>query len=151
VPAMHDYVYEVFDIAQEKVIARIPVEGEPHNTVISPDGRYAYLLPQNARTPEEAKALGLPESVNRNIVVVDTGTQEVVKKIPIGAPPHPGTISKDGKRFYQTYGGHAGFGIFDLEAGKMIGKGDVVLEPGDEKVRAQEGNQYQVVTHGIIL
>ena len=39
-PIVRDGVFEVFDTVAEKIVARIPTDGWPHNAVVSPDGKY---------------------------------------------------------------------------------------------------------------
>ncbi len=105
VPSRGNGVYEVFDTVQEKIIARIPVNGFPHNVVVSPDDRYMYL-----------SAHGL----NKKIYVVDTSTHSVVATIPTENAPRPIAISPDGQRLYVNTDNLLGFLVLDLPGRKIL-------------------------------
>ena len=84
VPALGDGVYEVFDTVKEKIVARIPTDGLPHNVVASPDDKYMYLSPRDKGqlSAEQMEQQGLPTSENEKIYVVATATHTVMTTIP---------------------------------------------------------------------
>ena len=49
-PIFGEGIYQVFDAEKEAIIAEIPTDGFPHNVVISPDDKYAYLSPMDRGT-----------------------------------------------------------------------------------------------------
>ena len=118
VPARGNGVYEVFDTVQEKIIARIPVDGFPHNVVVSPDDRYMYL-----------SAHGL----NKKIYVVDTSTHSVVATIPTENAPRPIAISPDGQRLYVNTDNLLGFLVLDLPGRKILHRVTYDLLTAEEK------------------
>ena len=117
-------VYEVFDTRAEKIVARIPTDGLPHNAVVSPDDRFMYLSPMDRgqSTAEQMARRGLPTTENNKIYIADTRTHEVVATIPTGDAPRPIAISPDGKRLYVNTDGLDGFLVLDLERRKVAAR-----------------------------
>ena len=144
-PILGHGVYEVFDTQTEEIVARIATNGFPHNVVISPDDRYAYLSPMD-RGNASAEALserGLPTTLNDKIYVVDVSTHKVVDTLATGDAPRPIAISPDGKRLYANVDGLQGFLVLDLEK----------REPG-ARVHYQLSAEEQATpsrSHGIIV
>ncbi len=116
-PAHGAGVYEVFDTRAEKVVARIPTDGLPHNAVVSPDDRFMYLSPMDRgrATPEQMASRGLPTTENNKIYIADTGTHEVDATIPTGDAPRPIAVNPNGKWLYVNTDGLDGFLVLDLE------------------------------------
>ena len=123
-PVAGDGVYEVFDTRAEKIVARIPTDGLPHNVVVSPDDKYMYLAPDDLGTDtvEEMERRGMPTSENDKIYVVDTSTHQVVATIPTGDAPRPIAVSPDGKRLYANRDTLHGFLVLDLEHRNQIAR-----------------------------
>jgi hypothetical protein len=85
----------------------------PHNTVISSDGRYAFLEGQE-KGPE-------PASVVHTIGMVDTSTDQVVRKIgPFRDAIRPFTVNADGSLVYAPINNFVGFQVGDAKSGKVI-------------------------------
>ena len=124
VPASDDGVYEVFDTGKEKIIARIPTNGFPHNVVVSPDDKYMYLSPvgQLRRLVEQMAERGLPTTENEKIYIVATSTHSVVATIPTGNSPRPIAVSPDGKRLYVNTDDLLGFLVLDLAGRKLLSR-----------------------------
>jgi YVTN family beta-propeller protein len=78
--------YQVFDTQKEEIIEYIHTLGIGHNTVMDPEGRFAYLLPI-AGGPGHWKrpSLGLPRTQPKEVTVVDARTHKVVGTIPVGS------------------------------------------------------------------
>ena len=128
IPANRDGVYEVFDTEKGTIITRIPVDGGPHNVVVSPDDRYMYLSPLNRPKnpdPEKEKMLGALES--RNIYIVDTASHTIVDKIPLENAPRPTAISPDGKRLYANTDALLGFVVIDIDSRRVISQAEYEL------------------------
>lgn len=121
-PILKDGVYQVFDTVEEKVVAEFPTDGLPHNAVISPDDRFAYLSPMDrGKTPALAmKAAGYPSSENEKVYVADTSTHKVIATIDIGGTPRPIAISPDGNFLYVNRDGLQGFVVLDLQERKLV-------------------------------
>lgn len=136
--------YQVFDTQKEQIIEYIHTLGIGHNTVMSPDGRFAYLLPIAGGPGHFARpSLGLPRTQPKEVTVVDARTHKVVGTIPTGSGPRPGTISPDGKRLYMNVDDLLGFLVIDTAARKVIGKATYTLTPDEEAVRSR--------SHGIAV
>lgn len=136
--------YQVFDTQKEQIIEYIHTLGIGHNTVMSPDGRFAYLLPIAGGPGHFARpSLGLPRTQPKEVTVVDARTHRVVGTIPTGSGPRPGTISPDGKRLYMNVDDLLGFLVIDTAARKVIGKATYTLTPDEEAVRSR--------SHGIAV
>ena len=149
VPAMGDGRYEVFDTKKEKIIARIPTDGTPHNTVVSPDDKYMYLVPHDrgTRSVEQARKAGRPASLNKKIYIVDTATHKVVDTIPTGNAPRPTTISPDGKRLYVNTDNLMGFLVVDIAKRKVVHTVRYNLTP-DEKATPSRSHGIGVTPDG---
>jgi len=143
-PILGHGVYEVFDTRQEHIVERIATNGLPHNVVISPDDRYAYLAPMDrGRAPVEAVAeRGLPTTLNERIHVVDLRTHRVIDTIETGDAPRPIAISPDGKRLYANIDGLQGFLVIDLEQREVISR---VAYELTEQERQQPSRSHGIV------
>jgi len=130
-PILKDGVYQVFDTVDEKIIAEFPTDGLPHNAVISPDDRFAYLSPMDrGKTPALIiGAAGYPSSENDKIYIADVSTHEVVATIDTGGTPRPIAISPDGNFLYVNRDGLQGFVILDLKERKLIASIEYELTP----------------------
>jgi DNA-binding beta-propeller fold protein YncE len=136
--------WQVFDTQKEEIVEYIHTLGIGHNTVMAPDGRFAYLLPI-AGGPGHWKrpSLGLPRTQPKEVTVVDARTHKVVATIPTGSGPRPGTISPDGKRLYMNVDDLMGFLVIDTDARKVIAKAEYTLTPDERAVRSR--------SHGIAV
>nr|WP_283816411.1 cytochrome D1 domain-containing protein [Bradyrhizobium liaoningense] len=126
--------YDVFDSQLEKVVAQIPVNGNPHNaTRGSRDQRYVYLVPRSM-DPAEARRSGYGEvhrcdgSLNTNftendsIYALNIQTNNVDAVIPVGAPPRPTVSNADGTRLYANIDGLIGFVVVDTAKRQVIAR-----------------------------
>lgn len=74
----------LIDTASDAVVARIPVGMHPAHVVLTPDGRFAYVV-----------------NAGENAVsVVDASARRVVATIPVGKFPHGIRFSPDGRQAY---------------------------------------------------
>jgi YVTN family beta-propeller protein len=139
VPALGDGVYEVFDTKTEKIIARIPTDGFPHNVVVSPDDRYMYLSPydRGRLTVEQAKEQGLPTALNKKVYVVDTRTHKVSATIHTGNTPRPIALSPDGNRLYVNTDDFLGFLVLDVKKHKLLHTVPYDLTEEEKMVRSR--------------
>ena len=133
-PAGGDCRYEVFDTVKEKIVAKIPVTGFPHNVVVSPDDRFMYLsaYDRGSRSAEEVRKIGECTTLNKKIYVVDTRTHKIAATIATEEAPRPIAVSPDGKRLYANTDNLLGFAILDLEERKLIHR--VKYELTDEEL-----------------
>ncbi len=136
--------YQVFDTQKEEIIEYIHTLGIGHNTVMDPNGRFAYLLPI-AGGPGHWKrpSLGLPRTQPKEVTVVDAKTHKVAGTIPVGSGPRPGTISPDGRRLYINVDNLLGFLVIDTAARKVVGKAEYGLTADEKAVQSR--------SHGIAV
>lgn len=143
-PILGHGVYEVFDTVTEKIVARLATNGLPHNVVISPDDKFAYLSPMDGgRTPAEALSkAGYPTTSNEKIYVVDVSSHQIVDTIATGDAPRPITISPDGNRLYVNVDGLQGFLVLDLQQRKQVARVEYELTAKEQASPSR--------SHGII-
>jgi YVTN family beta-propeller protein len=136
--------YQVFDTQKEEIIEYIHTLGIGHNTVMDPNGRFAYLLPI-AGGPGHWKrpSLGLPRTQPKEVTVVDAKTHKVAGTIPVGSGPRPGTISPDGRRLYLNVDNLLGFLVIDTAARKVVAKAEYELTADEKAVQSR--------SHGIAV
>lgn len=123
-PILGHGVYEVFDTVKESIVARLATNGLPHNVVISPNDRFAYLAPMDGgQAPATAMSkAGYPTTRNEKIYVVDVSKHQIVDTIATGDAPRPITISPDGSRLYANVDGLQGFLVLDLDKRTQIAR-----------------------------
>jgi DNA-binding beta-propeller fold protein YncE len=136
--------WQVFDTQKEQIIEYIHTLGIGHNTLVSPDGRHAYLFPI-AGGPGHFKrpSLGLPRTQPKEVTVVDTSTHKVVGTIPLGTGPRPPIFSPDGTRIYMNVDDLMGFLVIDVAARKVISRATYTLTADEQAVRSR--------SHGITV
>ena len=136
--------WQVFDTQKEEIIEYIHTLGIGHNTVMAPDGRFAYLLPiAGGEGHWKRPSLGLPRTQPKEVTVVDVKNHKAVATIPTGTGPRPGTISPDGKRLYMNVDDLMGFLVIDTDARKVVSKATMTLTPDEQAVRSR--------SHGIAV
>ncbi len=133
-----DRFWVVIDAANGNALGRIYHTTAPHNTIVSLDGRYAFLEGQEKGTQ--------PADVLHTIGVVDTATDQVVRKIgPFREVVRPFTINGSTTLAFATVNDFIGFQVGDVRTGKVI---FTVPVPGATQP-AEDFNR--VVCHGISL
>lgn len=133
-PARGECRYEVFDTVKESLIAKIPVNGYPHNVVVSPDDRFMYLsaYDRGSLSVEQARKAGECTTLNKKIYVVDAAAHAVAATIDTLEAPRPIAVSPDGKRLYANTDNLMGFVTLDLEKRKLLYRSEYALS-GDER------------------
>ncbi len=139
--------WNVFDTQKKEVVAYIHTLGIGHNTLIDPQGHFAYLFPIKGGPGHWRRpSLGLPRTQPNEVTVVDiTKNHQVVGTIPVGDGPRPPIMSADGKRIYMDVDRHMGFLVIDTDARKVIGKATMNLS-ADEQASVPNGH-----AHGIAI
>lgn len=143
-PILGHGVYEVFDTEREAIVARIATNGFPHNVVLAPDDRYAYLSPMDRgnTSAETIAEAGFPTTLNNKIYVVDVAHHEVVATIPTQDAPRPIAISPDGNWLYVNVDGLQGFLVLDLNKRQQVARVEYQLT-AQEQARPSR-------SHGIV-
>jgi YVTN family beta-propeller protein len=130
--------WNVYDTQKDEIIDYIHTKGIGHNTLISPDGKWAYLFPIAGGPGHWARpSLGLPRTQPKEVTVVDIATHKAVGTIPVGDGPRPPIISADGKRIYMNIDNLMGFIIIDTATRKVIGKAQYNLTPEEQAVKSR--------------
>jgi YVTN family beta-propeller protein len=139
--------WNVFDTQKKEIVAYIHTLGIGHNTLIDPDGHYAYLFPIKGGPGHWRRpSLGLPRTQPNEVTVVDiTKNHQVVGTIPVGDGPRPPIITADGKRIYMDVDRFMGFLVIDTAARKVIARAAFNLTP-DEQASTANGH-----AHGIAI
>ncbi|WP_185921851.1 beta-propeller fold lactonase family protein [Streptomyces sp. WAC06614] len=97
----------VVDVAEGRVVARIPVGVRPEKIVLSPDGSRAYVV--------NSGALADPGGVS----VIDTASRRVVDTLPVGANPNDMALTPDGRHAYVTVGAENTVAVLDTATGEV--------------------------------
>lgn len=137
--------WNVFDTAKKEIVAYIHTLGIGHNTLIDPEGHYAYLFPIKGGPGHWRRpSLGLPRTQPNEITVVDiTKNHQVVGTIPVGDGPRPPIMSADGKRIYMDVDRFMGILVIDTAARKVISKAAMNLTP-DERALVPNGHPHGI-------
>jgi len=139
--------WNVFDTQKKEIVSYIHTLGIGHNTLIDPQGHFAYLFPIKGGPGHWRRpSLGLPRTQPNEVTVVDiTKNHQVVGTIPVGDGPRPPIMSADGKRIYMDVDRFMGFLVIDVAARKVISRAAFELTP-DEKAASANGH-----AHGIAI
>jgi len=139
--------WNVFDTQKKEIVAFIHTLGIGHNTLIDPQGHFAYLFPIKGGAGHWRRpSLGLPRTQPNEVTVVDiTKNHQVVGTIPVGDGPRPPIMSADGKRIYMDVDRFMGFLVIDTAARKVVSKAAFTLT-ADEQASSQDGH-----AHGIAI
>jgi DNA-binding beta-propeller fold protein YncE len=139
--------WNVFDTQKKEIVAFIHTLGIGHNTLIDPQGHFAYLFPIKGGVGHwRRQSLGLPRTQPNEVTVVDiTKNHQVVGTIPVGDGPRPPIMSADGKRIYMDVDRFMGFLVIDTASRKVISKAALTLT-ADEQASSADGH-----AHGIAI
>lgn len=118
----------VLDAASFKTLASVRVGKAPHNVQVSPDGKVVWVTnngePAQTADASEHKemaqgshdAMGKPGAV----WAIDTATNAVVAKVPVGMHPAHVVVSPDGRFAYITNGGDNTVSVIDTAARSLV-------------------------------
>ncbi|HWA27968.1 MAG TPA: hypothetical protein VG734_20115 [Lacunisphaera sp.] len=130
VPSFENDHWLVIDARDGSVIKKLTLNSRAHNTIVSPDGREAYLA-----------GLGSPL-----LAVADAKTHELQRKVgPFSAPVRPFTVNGRLTRVYANVNDLLGFEVGDLQTGRLLQQVQVTgFEKGPVK-------RHGCPSHGIAL
>jgi DNA-binding beta-propeller fold protein YncE len=98
-------VWYVVTTASGRVVREIHAAPGPHNTIVSPDGRFVYLGPRNSRY----------------LVVASTATDRVLLRVgPLKPGVRPFTVDERRGLAYTTATGFLGFQVSSLRTGRLL-------------------------------
>lgn len=113
----------VIDASSFKRIGSIPVGQGPHNVQVAPDGRQVWVT----NNGEPAKAVhNMPKSEHGamagtgEIWAIDTTTDAVVAKVPVGMHPAHVVVTPDGRFAYVANGGENTVSVVDISAKRVV-------------------------------
>ena len=118
----------VLDAASFKTLANVRVGKMPHNVQVSPDGKLVWVT--NNGEPDQAAdasahqgmakgehdAMGKPGAV----WAIDTSSEVIVAKVPVGMHPAYVVVSPDGRFAYVTNGGDNTVSVIDTVAQHVV-------------------------------
>ena len=118
----------VLDATSLKTLSSVRVGKMPHNVQVSPDGKLVWVT--NKGEPGQAvdasvhkgmaqgdhDAMGAPGAV----WAIDTATNAVVAKVPVGMHPAHVVVSPDGRLAYVTNGGDNTVSVIDTTARSLM-------------------------------
>jgi YVTN family beta-propeller protein len=110
--------WEVLDLKQGKIIARLFTGGRPHNTVCSRDGKHMYLAPMGD---------------GKKVLIAEVATHKLIGEIPFTGVVRPIALSGDEKRLYAEVDGLVGVEVADIASRKMILRVESELTPIQRK------------------
>ncbi|MCL6503535.1 MAG: hypothetical protein K6T86_12680 [Pirellulales bacterium] len=130
VPSLEGAHWNVVEAASGEVRGKIVTDSGAHNTIVSLDGRHAYLA--GLRSPY--------------LTVVDTQTVKVVGRVgPFSASIRPFTVDADARYCYVNVNELLGFEVGDLRTGRKVARVEVAgFERGPTK-------RHGCPSHGIGL
>lgn len=100
-----DDIWYVVDARTGEVRREIHAAPGPHNTIVSPDGRFVYLGPRNSRF----------------LLVASTRTNRIVKRVgPLKGGVRPFTVDEARGLAYTTATGFLGFQVSSLRTGRLL-------------------------------
>ncbi|WP_157572073.1 YVTN family beta-propeller repeat protein [Hydrogenophaga taeniospiralis] len=118
----------VLDAASFQTLASVRVGRMPHNVQVSPDGKFAWVTNNGEPGPmaDAAAHKGMAPGAHGAMAqpgavwVIDTGTQAIVARVPVGMHPAHVVVSPDGRLAYVTNGGDNSVSVIDTSARKLV-------------------------------
>ena len=118
----------VLDAASFKVLATVRVGKMPHNVQVSPDGKRVWVT--NNGEPDPAGAVPAHQAMGKGehaamaktgaVWAIDTGSDAVVAKVPVGLHPAHVVQTPDGRFAYVTNGGDNTVSVIDASAQRVV-------------------------------
>jgi len=103
----------IVDVAQRKVLRKIPAGSDPEQFSVSPDGKRLYISNEDVGTA----------------TVLDAETGKIVTFIPVSREPEGSDVSPDGKFFYITCETAGDVFAIDAQSFKIVGHVQVHPRP----------------------
>lgn len=120
----------VIDAASFTKIGSIPVGQGPHNVQVSPDGKWVWVTNNGEprKAAEKMPAEQMPKSEHGAMAgagigavwAIDTSTNTVVAKVPVGRHPAHVVVASDGRFAYITNGGDNTVSVVDTAAQRGV-------------------------------
>ena len=141
----------VIDAVSFKRISSIPVGQSPHNVQVSPDGKLVWVTNNGepgkaaAKLPQEAmpKAGHGVMAGGGEVWAIDTTTEKVVAKLPVGMHPAHVVLSPDGREAYVANGGDNSVSVVDISTLRVVETLGVGISPHGMRI-SPDGKQAWV-------
>lgn len=141
----------VLDAASFRKVGSIPVGREPHNVQVSPDGTRAWVTNNGERgKPDQEQARKATSKRDHEAMAsggqvwaIDTATDAVVARIPVGMHPAHVVLTPDGRFAYVTNGGENTVSVVDTTAQRVVATVPVGAYPHGIRI-SPDGKQAYV-------
>lgn len=118
----------VLDAASFKALATVRVGKMPHNVQVSPDGKLVWVTNNGEPDPaadasaHKGMAQGDHDAMAKPgaVWVIDTSSDAVIAKVPVGMHPAHVVVSPDGRFAYVTNGGDNTVSVIDTSAQRLV-------------------------------
>jgi YVTN family beta-propeller protein len=117
----------VLDAASFKILAQVRVGGKPHNVQVSPDGTRVWVTNNGEPATADASAhQGMDKDEHQAmggagaVWVIDTTTDVVIAKVPVGLHPAHVVLTPDGRFAYVTNGGDNTLSVIDASTQRRV-------------------------------
>lgn len=144
----------VIDAASCKKIGSIPVGQAPHNVQVAPDGKLVWVT-NNGKLGKAAEKMsheGMPKPVGAPMAgagavwAIDTATDAVIARLPVGAHPAYVVVAPDGGHAWVTNGGGNSVSMVDAAAQQVVETIAVGTSPHGMRI-SPDGKQAWVANH----
>ena len=127
----------VIDAASFKTIGHIAVGQGPHNVQVTPDGRQVWVTNNGepGKAARKTPGQGMPKSEHGamagagEVWAIDTASDTVVAKVPVGMHPAHVVVAPDGRYAYITNGGENTVSVVDISALRVVASIPVGASP----------------------
>ena len=141
----------VIDTASFKKIGNIQVGQGPHNVQVAPDGKLVWVTNNGepAKAAEKAQHEGMAKSDHGamagagEVWAIDTVSDTVVAKVPVGMHPAHVVVAPDGRYAYVTNGGENTVSVVDTAALRSVSTIPVGASPHGIRI-SPDGKQAWV-------
>ncbi|MEK7346952.1 MAG: cytochrome D1 domain-containing protein [Pseudomonadota bacterium] len=118
----------VLDVGSFKALSTVRMGKMPHNVQVSPDGQFAWVTNNGepGQTTDAAVHKGMAQGAHEAMAqpgavwVIDTRSNAVVAKVPVGTHPAHVVVSPDGRLGYVTNGGDNTVSVIDTSARSLV-------------------------------
>lgn len=110
----------VLDAASFKTLATVRVGKMPHNVQVSPDGSRVWVTNNGEPDPAMGKGEHAAMAKPGAVWAIDTGSDAVVAKVPVGLHPAHVVQTPDGRFAYVTNGGDNTVSVIDASAQRVV-------------------------------
>ncbi|MDP2368268.1 cytochrome D1 domain-containing protein [Rhodoferax sp.] len=141
----------VIDAASFKKLRSVPIGQGPHNVQVTPDGKLVWVTNKGEPGKTDAKMpnAGMAKAEHGAMAgvgavwAIDTATDSVVAKVPVGMHPAHVVVTPDGRHAYVTNGGDNTVSVVDTSARRVVATIPVGASPHGMRI-SPDGKQAWV-------